>query len=193
MSHKDREKWDKKYTEMSGLLEKRPPSAMLTAHLTAASGTKALDLACGSGRHSLFLAEKGFDVDAVDISTVALDHLRKQAGGLKITIIEADLDTFIPKRGAYDLIVMTNFLDRDLIARAKDALAPGGLMIIETYMADPANEKPDSNPDFLLQKGELRSLFGDGFDVLEYKEFWNEPHEKYRMKKQAVAVKSSVF
>lgn len=189
MSQKDKEKWDKKYTEMSGLLEKRPPSDMLSAHFATAPGAKALDLACGGGRHSLFLAEKGFDVDAVDISTVALRYLSDQAGTEQINIIEADLDTFTPGRDTYDLIVKTNFLDRALIARAKNALKSGGIMIVETYMADPGNEKPDSNPDFLLQKDELPSLFGDGFDVLEYREFWNEPYEKYRMKKQGIAVR----
>jgi tellurite methyltransferase len=189
MSLKDKEKWDKKYTETAGLLAKRPPSELVSGYAGEAPGKHALDLACGGGRHSLFLAEKGFDVDAVDISTVALKALREKADLDRINIIEADLDTFAPEAGAYDLIVKTNFLDRDLIERSKAALTPGGIMIVETYMADEGNEKPDSNPDFLLQKEELLSLFDKGFTVLEYKEFWNEPHEKYRMKKQAIAVR----
>ncbi|MBD3801109.1 MAG: methyltransferase domain-containing protein [Campylobacterales bacterium] len=189
MAQKDKEKWDKKYTEMEGLLERRPPSELVSAHTAEAPGTKALDLACGGGRHSLYLAERGFTVDAVDISTVALAALREKADLEHINLVEADLDTFVPEREAYDMIVKTNFLDRDLIGRAKVALKPGGIMVVETYMADEGNEKPDSNPDFLLQKEELKSLFGEGFTVLEYKEFWNEPHEKYRMKKQAIAVR----
>lgn len=189
MAQKDKAKWDKKYTEMEGLLERRPPSELVSAHTAEAPGTKALDLACGGGRHSLYLAERGFTVDAVDISTVALAALREKADLEHINLVEADLDTFVPEREAYDMIVKTNFLDRDLIGRAKVALKPGGIMVVETYMADEGNEKPDSNPDFLLQKEELKSLFGEGFTVLEYKEFWNEPHEKYRMKKQAIAVR----
>jgi tellurite methyltransferase len=189
LAQKDKEKWDKKYTEMAGLLAKRPPSDLVSGFYEDAPGRRALDLACGGGRHSLFLADKGFDVDAVDISTVALEALREKADLGKINIIEADLDTFAPEAGAYDLIVKTNFLDRDLIERSKTALKSGGIMIVETYMADEGNEKPNSNPDFLLQKDELLSLFDKGFSVLEYKEFWNEPHEKYRMKKQAIAVK----
>lgn len=189
MAQKDKAKWDKKYTEMEGLLERRPPSELVSAHAAEAPGTKALDLACGGGRHSLYLAERGFTVDAVDISTVALAALREKADLEHINLVEADLDTFVPEGEAYDMIVKTNFLDRDLIGRAKAALKPGGIMVVETYMADEGNEKPDSNPDFLLQKEELKSLFGEGFTVLEYKEFWNEPHEKYRMKKQAIAVR----
>ncbi|MEJ2469225.1 MAG: methyltransferase domain-containing protein [Campylobacterales bacterium] len=189
MSLKDKEKWDKKYTETEELLAKRPPSDLVSGFYAEAPGKHALDLACGGGRHTLFLADKGFDVDAVDISTVALEALREKAGPDQINIIEADLDTFAPEAGAYDLIVKTNFLDRDLIERSKAALKPGGIMIVETYMTDEGNEKPNSNPAFLLQKDELLSLFDKGFSVLEYKEFWNEPHEKYRMKKQAIAVR----
>ncbi|WP_345986930.1 methyltransferase domain-containing protein [Sulfurimonas sp. HSL1-2] len=189
MAQKDKEKWDKKYTEMEGLLERRPPSELVSKHAAEAPGARALDLACGGGRHSLYLADRGFTVDAVDISTVALAALREKADLGHINLIEADLDTFVPDAGAYDMIVKTNFLDRDLIGRAKAALRPGGIMVVETYMADEGNEKPDSNPDFLLQKEELKSLFGEGFTVLEYKEFWNEPYEKYRMKKQAIAVR----
>lgn len=189
MALDDKQKWDKKYSAMPQLLEKRPPSYFVAAFYTEAPGSNALDLACGSGRHTLFLSDKGFDVDAVDISTVALDALRKRVDGNRVNIIEADLDTYLPEAEAYDLIVKTNFLDRALIERAKTALKHGGIMIVETYMADPANEKPDSNPDFLLRKGELLDLFNEGFDVLEYKEFWNESYEKYRMRKQAIAVR----
>ena len=189
MSQKDKEKWDKKYTEMTGLLEKRPPSELVSGFVAEAPGRKALDLACGGGRHALYLADHGFDVDAVDISAVALEALRRRADLEKINVIEADLDDFAPEIGAYDFIVKTNYLDRGLIERAKKALKPGGIMIVETYMADEGNEKPDSNPAFLLQKDELPSLFNEGFTVLEYKEFWNEPHENYRMKKQAIAVR----
>jgi len=189
VSLQDKEKWDRKYTEMAGLLQKRPPSELVSSFHGEVPGTRALDLACGGGRHALYLAEKGFDVDAVDISPIALDALRSHADLEKINIIEADLDTFVPEVGAYDLIVKTNYLDRSLIERAKKSLKTGGIMIIETYMADEGNEKPDSNPAFLLQKEELPSFFKEGYTVLAYKEFWNEPHEKYRMKKQAIAVR----
>lgn len=189
MALKDKVKWDKKYSEMAGLLETRPPSELVSGFFESAPGKRALDLACGGGRHSLFLADQGFNVDAVDISAVALEALRTKADPDRINIVEADLDTYTPGISVYDLIVKTNFLDRALIERAKAALTTGGIMIVETYMADEANEKPDSNPDFLLQKEELLSLFSDGFEILEYKEFWNEPHEKYRMKKQAIAVR----
>jgi SAM-dependent methyltransferase len=189
MSERDREKWDRKYNEMAELLEERPPSEMVTLFYSETGGRKALDLACGNGRHTLFLARHGFHIDAVDISATALKSLGKKINKDKVTIIEADLDTFKPGIGTYDLIVMTNYLDRTLIERAKSALKPGGLFIVETYMRDPRNEKKDSNPDFLLQEKELPEHFGEEYQILQYREFWNEPDEMYHMKKQAIVVK----
>ncbi len=189
MAEKDKVKWDNKYGEMPSLLEKRPPSKTVSAFYADAPGKRALDLACGGGKHTLFLSGHGFFVDAVDISAVALEALREKADAKKVTIIEADLDTYTPEKERYDLIVKTNYLDRELIERAKDALRPGGIFIVETYMEDDANEKKNSNPEFLLKKGELLKIFSDDFDILEYREFWNEPFEKYRMRKQAIAAR----
>jgi len=187
MSQRDKEKWDKKYNDKPDLLDARPPSKFVRDYHDKCEGKQALDLACGSGRHTLFLSDKGFLVDAVDISSVALEKLAKKADD-SVNIIEEDLDTFVPKRNHYDIIVMTNFLDRDLIARCYDALKDGGVFIIETYMEDDENEKKDSNSDFLLQEDELVMMFYNGFKRLAYDEFWNEEYEKYRMKKQAIAV-----
>ncbi len=188
MSSKDREKWNRKYQEKPALLEERPPSEMLVRHLHLVKGNCALDLACGSGRHTRFLAEKGFCVDAVDISSVALKRLAGKLKNSAVTLIEADLDDFTPKYGRYDLAVMTNYLDRPLIARTAQSLKSGACFFIETYMAHPQNEKKDSNPDFLLKAGELKTFFDNSFSVTAYEEFWNEAYELYSMRKQAIFV-----
>ena len=187
MAQHDREKWDEKYADIPDLLDARPPSKFVRDYHDRCEGMQALDLACGSGRHTLFLSEKGFLVDAVDISTVALEKLADKMGD-SVTLIEADLDAYVPKRNHYDMIVMTNFLDRDLIARCYDALKDGGVFVVETYMEDDENEKQDSNPNFLLREDELVQIFYNGFKRLTYDEFWNEDFEKYRMKKQAIVV-----
>ncbi len=189
MSQKDRIKWNKKFSEMPDLLAPRPPAELVEKYLHEAPGKNALDLACGGGRHTLFLSDHGFHVDAVDISAVVLEKLSKRVDPERVTLIEADLDAFDLHEAKYDLIVKTNYLDRGLIARAKKALKKGGIFIVETYLADAENEKKDSNPDFLLQKGELKEIFSEGFEILEYREFWNESYEKYRMKKAAIAVR----
>jgi len=188
MSEKDREKWNRKYREKPALLEVRAPSAMLASHLHLVEGNCALDLACGSGRHTHFLAEKGFCVDAVDISSVALEQLAKTLDSNSVTLVEADLDSFTPQEERYDLAVMTNYLDRPLIARTAQNLKSGALFFLETYMAHPQNEKKDSNPDFLLKAGELKTFFGQTFSIIAYEEFWNEAYELYRMRKQSIIV-----
>ena len=187
MAQKDKEKWNKKYQENETLLTYRSAAQMVEECYHKCGGKKVLDLACGTGRHALFLSKRDYEVDAVDISEVALNHLREQANE-KVNVIEADLDSYTPDKEAYDLIIMTNFLDRDLIRRAKDAVNEGGLFIVETYMEDEANEKEDYNPEFLLQKEELKAIFSD-YKVLDYEESWNESYETYRMKKQAIVVR----
>lgn len=187
MSQQDREKWNKKYLENEKFLSYRPVTPMVEEYYHKCGGKKVLDLACGAGRHTLFLSKRDYRVDAVDISDVALNHLRKQINE-NVTLIEEDLDTFIPPKESYDLVIMTNFLDRDLISRAKESLKVGGLFIVETYMEDAENEKKGYNPDFLLQKNELKDIFSS-YELLTYDESWNETYEKHRMKKQAIVVR----
>jgi len=189
VSIEDKIKWDKKYQNNIELLAKREPSKMLVKFAKECKGDMALDLACGSGRNTLFLEEQGFFVDAVDISKIALDTLKSRVKSSRVNIIEADLDEFEIKKDKYDLIVKCNFLDRDLIKRAKEALKKDGIIIIETYIEDKDNEKKDSNPNFLLKKDELPEMFKSNFEILEYKTFWNESFEKYRMKKAAIAAR----
>ncbi len=184
MSIKDKNKWNKKYTENPKLIEKREPSFFVKKYATATNGVDVLDLACGVGRNALFLEELGFRVDAVDISIKALEILKSRSKGL-INIIEADLDDFKPTK-SYDLIIKCNFLDRELINKTKDALNSGGVYIVETYIEDKDNEKKDSNPNFLLKKDELLNIFKDGFKILEYKTFWNDSSEIYKMRKAAI-------
>jgi len=189
MSAKDRVKWNRKYQEKPALLSARPPSPFVANYYHYAPHNSAIDIACGNGRHTLFLAQHGFSVDAVEISSVAIESLTKKiTPAMKITPIEADLDNFEPSN-MYGLAVMTNFLDREVIERIAKSLLPHGVFIVETYMAHPDNEKTQSNPDFLLQPKELQMLFKEGFECLAYEEFWNEPHELYRMRKQAIVVR----
>jgi len=188
MADKDRVKWNKKFSENEAFLAPRPIAEMVEEFYHKCGGKKVLDLACGAGRHTQFLSKRAYLVDAVDISDIALDYLRPLVNE-NVTLIEADLDTYVPEKRDYDLIIMTNFLDRALITRAKEALKVGGFFIVETYMEDEANEKEGYNPDFLLQKEELKSIFSQGYEILAYDRFWNEPYEKRRMKKQAITVR----
>lgn len=187
MSQKDKLKWDRKYQETTSLLKDREPSENLKKIVEKIKGRKALDVASGAGRNSIYLAINGFDVEALDISQIALDVLNNK-GFKNISCKLVDLDEYEIPKSSYDLIVMTNFLDRNLIPKLSAALKINGVLFIETYMEDELNEKPSSNPDFLLKKDELKTFFDDDFELLAYDEFLNND-ELYRMKKQFIAIK----
>ena len=193
MSQQDKQKWDAKYLKKSELLRPREASVNIKKFVEKSAGAKALDLACGAGRNTIYLAKQGYEVDALDIAAVALDALAAEALSEDVQeLVNAqlsDLDSFVPVPETYELIVMMNFLDRALLERVKEGLKVGGLFIVETYMDDLINEKKDSNVDNLLKKEELKTLFDEGYDLLFYDEFENEAYELYSMKKQVIVVK----
>jgi SAM-dependent methyltransferase len=127
----------------------------------------ALDLACGLGRHTLWLAGHGWRVTAVDYSKVALEILRERADGLPLRIVRADLETAgLPLRPeCYDLICDCNFLWRPLFPEICRALRPGGLFVGVFPLAGQAGNRTPSNPDYLIQPGELERVF-DGWGIV---------------------------
>lgn len=188
MAYEDKIKWNKKYQDKPELLKKRKPSSKLVEIIDQIKGDKALEIACGTGRNSIFLAQKGFTVDALDISEVALEVLDKK-GFANIQTKIVDLEEYTPTQNSYDLIVKTNYLERKLIPSLLKALKEDGIILIETYMDHPDNQKQRSNPDFLLKKDELKSFFDDSFEIIEYEEFNNENYEIFKMRKQSIIAK----
>ena len=193
MSINDKQKWDEKYIKKSQLLNQREASINIQKHIRECSGKKALDLACGAGKNTLYLAKEGFNVDAIDIAKIALDTLDQYA--IKnstqdlINTILMDLDEFEPKADIYDLVIMANFLDRVMIKKAKKSLKINGIFIVETYMIDDNNEKINSDEKNLLYAEELKDIFSDKFKIIFYDEFKNEDYEIYKMKKQVIVAK----
>ncbi len=126
---------------------------MRFAPLIGAGGT-VLDLAAGHGRHARALAEAGLAVEAVDRDPAALEALRRLTG---VRVHAADLEAGAWPFAArlFDAIVVTNYLWRPLLPHLAASLAPGGVLIYETFGV--GNEKfgKPSNPVFLLRNGEL--------------------------------------
>src|SRR5690348_3488434 len=122
------------------------------------AGGRVLDLAAGGGRHARLLRSAGLRVVAVDRDVAALADL---AGDPGCVIRQLDLETGDrwALGGGYDAIVVTNYLHRPLFPEIAAALAPGGLLIYETFAL--GNEKlgKPSNPAFLLAPGELLAAF----------------------------------
>jgi SAM-dependent methyltransferase len=127
---------------------------------------RALDVACGRGRHALLLAERGLAVVAVDRDEAAIEGLRTEAARrlLPLAARVVDLEATQADLGlgeeAYDVVVVFHYLHRPLFPALLRALAPGALLIYETFTVDQARLGKPTNPDFLLQHGELRQRLG---------------------------------
>jgi SAM-dependent methyltransferase len=127
MSEADRARWEEKYR--AGVHPETEPDPVLERALAFAPPKgRALDVACGRGRHAIVLARRGYEVDAVDLSPLGLSSARERAGHLRVRWIEADLDVWAPPEGAYAVIVCVDFTDGRLVPRLLRALATGGVL-----------------------------------------------------------------
>ncbi|WP_291983863.1 rhodanese-like domain-containing protein [Luteitalea sp.] len=123
---------------------------------------RALDVACGRGRHALLLASTGLDVTAIDRDADALARLQDQADrlGLAVQTRVTDLETSDVDLGepGYDLVLVTRYLHRPLMPHLLLSLAPGGVLLYETFLTRQAETGHPKNPAFLLAPGELLDL-----------------------------------
>jgi SAM-dependent methyltransferase len=139
------------------------PCVWLTGHrhLFPAAGDS-LDLACGSGRHAIWLAEQGFRTLAVDRDATAIKSLSDEASrrGLSIQTEVVDLENGQPylEPGSFDLIVVVHYLHRPLFPSIVSALRSGGVLVYETFTRAQAARGKPTNPAFLLEPGELLDL-----------------------------------
>ena len=149
-----------------------PPSAWVVRFASMVpEGAPVLDLACGGGRHTRLFADAGHPVTAVDID---LDKLGDLAGHPRVEPIRADLeggDPFPLPGRVFGGVVVTNYLHRPLLEDLVAAVAPGGVLIYETFAE--GNEMLGGrprNPDFLLRHGELLDLARGRLRVVAYED-----------------------
>ncbi|HTU95619.1 MAG TPA: methyltransferase domain-containing protein, partial [Solirubrobacteraceae bacterium] len=134
-----RERWNHRYRQRGIAAFTHGPSSWLAEQcdlLTGPPGRRALDIACGDGRNAGYLAAQfGFEVDAVDVSDVAVEALRAAAAerGIAVNVAWRDLEASGLPAGPYDLIVQIHYLQRDLFGPIAEALGPGGLLVLETF------------------------------------------------------------
>ncbi|WP_321865358.1 class I SAM-dependent methyltransferase [Paraburkholderia tropica] len=149
------------------------------AHLVSPGGT-VLDLACGAGRHARWFAQRGHPVAALDRDGAALATMREIPG---IGTLECDLEGApwpLPADVRFAGIVVTNYLHRPLMACLIDALAPGGVLIYETFAQGNETVGKPSNPAFLLAAGELLAICAPTLRVVAYEDgFLSQPREAF--------------
>jgi len=168
----DQKRWDKRFGRKEFALGKEP-NPFLKKHIYLLPKGKALDMATGEGRNAVFLAQNGFEVDAVDISQMGLEKARKLARekGVKVNALLVDLDHYEIEKDRYDLIASFYFLNRRLIPEIRKGLKEGGKVIFETYLLEHrtlATGGP-KQAKYFLKPNELLRLF-KGFRILFYRE-----------------------
>lgn len=167
MSESDRTVWEARHREQSV----GAPEPFVTEMLPLLPRGLALDVAAGTGRHSLMLARAGFAVHAIDYSLPAMVKLAAAARAEELPVypLVADLDSFPLPAARYNTIINTCFLDRKLIPALKRALKIGGALLFDTFLIDQAEIGHPRNPAFLLGHYELRTLL-EGLEIIRYRE-----------------------
>jgi SAM-dependent methyltransferase len=136
------------------------------------AGGCVLDLACGGGRHTRHLLDAGYRVVAVDRDVSAVAPLVAAHDG-RLEVLEVDLEDGSPfplRARRFDGIVVTNYLHRPLLADLVAGLAPGGVLLYETFAVGNERFGPPTNPDFLLRPGELLDLAHPRLRVVAYED-----------------------
>jgi len=166
----DRSTWESRYRQRLGD-GVRPPSQFLVEHLQQLPCGRALDVACGDGRQSLYLAGYGWAVEAVDFAHAGLARLRAIArrDGLRVEAVQADLEQWPLPTDRYDVVVNIRYLQRTLFGALQSAVRHGGMVVFETFIRDQQQLGHPRNPAFLLERGELAARFA-GFEILSYRE-----------------------
>jgi len=164
-------KWDERFARGDELHEFLPSPPLPAAVAGAAPGL-ALDLASGAGRHAIWLAERGWRVEAIDGSRVGTDRMMTEARSRKVAeriewrITDLEEPGFTLEADRYDLVCDFYFLHRPLFDQVRRAVRPGGLFVAAIHTKGGTSEG-----HFVLHPGELRTIVMDwGWSILSFRE-----------------------
>jgi len=154
-----------------------PPSPLLVETARKLKPGRALDLACGTGRNAIWLAEHGWQVTAVDRSPIKIP-------GVETHVADLEKHEFPILEAVWDLIVVCLYLQRDLLEPVKRGLKPGGVALVMVHLMEPGYEQSR----FSVQPGELAKYF-EGWEILHYREGKPKDPEHHRAVAEIVATK----
>jgi len=178
MSQAERLKWDERY-RTGAYTDRRHPTALLAEWMSHLTRGSALDVACGAGRNSLYLAANGWRVDAVDISPVGLERARQSAAAQEVEVrwLQADLEDdpgAVLPAGPYDLIVLARYVNPAVYRPLVERLRCGGILLCEQHVVSSDDVIGPKNPAYRLRQNELLRAFVSEADtahrVLYYRE-----------------------
>ena len=176
MSLKDKEKWNTKYN-CDDFITGKEPSNWLESNANLLNGKgRALDIAAGEGRNSVFAASLGYEVLCMDISDIALAKAKTLAkeNNVDIKTLSADLDNSLLPGNEYDLVICFNFLERKLFPEIKKTLKSNGILVYETFTTDYLKYS-NFKKQWVLEHNELLQAFED-FRILRYQEVDEDPN-----------------
>ena len=165
--------WDERFR--TGEYPSDPePSRVLREYVPETADGTALDIACGTGRNTVYLAEQGYDVDAIDQSIEGLRITRERASergvGERIELLQADATAFEYPEAYYDVVTISFFRALDRLSDIKAALKPQGLLFYQHHLrSDPPAEAGPSTDRYRFASNELLHACLD-LTVLYYEE-----------------------
>jgi tellurite methyltransferase len=167
-------KWNHKYHILLSEQNRLEPNRRLKNLAPYLNGGVALDIACGLGGNSLFLAQNHYQVHAIDISDVAIDSLKDSEYANKQQIIPLQFnleewDKLSFKEGYLDLIVMTYYLNRSIFAYIKSVIKDDGYFFMETFYMSSLHDNQHVSDRYKLHSKELLTEFCD-WKILFYEE-----------------------
>lgn len=175
ISQDSKTQWDQRYSRPTFIYGKSAAPFLAENYQYIPFEGTVLDMGMGEGRNAVFLAQKGYKVTGVDLSSVAVkkSYLLAQEFGVKIKGVVASLTDYKIKPGSYDAIICFYWVDRGMVEKIKSWLKPGGVLIYEAHTLrekerDPA-KRADPVFDNYLKEQELIRLF-PGMRVLKYEE-----------------------
>lgn len=155
------ESWDERYAAVEQLFSSEPDTALVEL-VTPLTPGRAVDLGAGEGRNSLWLARQGWEVTAVDASSVALDRVRATAAaeGLSVSPTLSDIGDFLERGQSFDLVVIANIhpapaLRAVLLRAAAGAVRPGGHLFLVGHHLDSLGRTGPPDPERLYTEEAL--------------------------------------
>ena len=150
------------------LVEEPSPWIVKNAPLIPKEG-RVLDLACGYGRHAIWLAEQGYRVDAIDRDANVVSGLLG-LDNINVSMIDLEAGVWPQTDRRYDGLVVSRYLYRPMLRTLAAMLNPGGVLIYETFMVGNEHYGRPSNPDYLLRRNELLEIYSPLLKIISFEQ-----------------------
>lgn len=169
-SQDSKTQWDQRYSRPNFIYGKAPAKFLAENYEYIPYEATVLDMGMGEGRNAVFLAQKGYKVTGIDISSVAVkkSYLLASEFGVKIKGVVASLKEYKIPPESYDAIICFYYVDRSLIDKMRTWLKPGGILIYEAFTTREKKGKAEDDSYFLREQ-ELLRMF-PGMKVLKFEE-----------------------